>query len=378
VWCSDDAELWLQLLSARSVPASVWLKLMDRIPLETAAGMIGQRKGRNQLERMTGRRIPGVGREFIARHIEAIEKEKLGVLTITGKHYPGKLREIQSPPPVLFYRGLIPEDDDPRICLVGSRNASRRGRITAFRFSERFAERGLVVVSGMARGIDTAAHRGALKAEGETIAVLGCGIDVAYPPENASLAVEIAGSGCLLSEFPLGCPPLKHHFPSRNRILSGLSSGVMVVEAGIRSGAILTAGWAADQGREVYAVPGPVEFEGSRGPHELIKQGAQLVDHPDQIMEFIVPFGLKNKDRRKNCPPPDSDLPGPQRKAFQALELEPRHIDDIVEETGMSSGQALKVLLDLEIKGMCRSCGLGLFALSSRASGKGEEGIGHI
>ncbi len=378
MWCSNDAELWLKLLSARNVPPSVWVKITGRIPLETVAGMIVDRKGRVQLERLIGRRIFRFDKRFVARHIEAIEKGRLGVLTITGRNYPEKLREIQSPPPVLFYLGRIPKDEKPRICLVGSRKASRRGRITARRFAQRFAERGLVVVSGMARGIDTAAHQGALDAESETIAVLGCGIDVPYPPENAYLAAEIAGSGCLLSEFPLGCPPLKHHFPSRNRILSGLSGGVMVVEAGIRSGAILTAGWAADQGREVYAVPGPVEFEGSRGPHSLIKQGAQLVDDPDEILEFIYPFGVRKNIRREAGQPLDQNLSDQQKRTLEVLGLQPRHIDEIVDETGMPSSRTLNILLDLEIKGMCISCGPGLFALPGPSSRRGGEPGSHI
>ena len=231
------------------------------------------------------------------------------------------------------------------------------------------SRRGILVVSGMARGIDTVVHDGALAGGGYTCAVLGCGIDIAYPPENAPLAMEIARHGCVLSEFPPGTPPMKHHFPMRNRILSGLSLGVVVVEAKLASGAMITARWAADQGRDVFAVPGPVERETCRGPHRLIKEGACLVEDVYDILAALPPCGRLVDEAQGFHPyagldPGKGSLEGDDKKVVLALDLDPKHIDELAQICHISSTVILPLLLDLEMRGIIESCGGGTYALA--------------
>ena len=191
--------------------------------------------------------------------------------------------------PVFFYvLGRLDKEDVP-LAIVGSRNASTYGRYTTDRISRELALRGITIVSGMARGIDSCAHRGALAAKGRTIAVLGSGLDVIYPPENKKLFAAISSNGAVISEFPLGTQPLSYNFPARNRIISGLSYGVVVVEAGEKSGSLITAKLAMEQGREVFAIPGTIDSASSRGTNSLIKQGAKLIENIDDILEDILP-----------------------------------------------------------------------------------------
>lgn len=279
------------------------------------------------------------------------------------------LAETAEAPPVLFYRGDIETTSGPAICIVGSRRSSRRGLVVARELAWELSRRGFLVVSGMARGIDTVVHDGALAGGGATCAVLGCGIDIAYPPENAALAMEISRHGCVLSEFPPGTPPMKHHFPMRNRILSGMSLGVVVVEAKLASGAMITARWAADQGREVFAVPGPVEQETCRGPHRLIKEGACLVEDVDDILSALPPCGRVVEEVRgfhhyAGLDPGKGMLEGDEKKVVMALDLAPKHIDELAQICHISSTVILPLLLDLEMRGIIESCGGGTYALA--------------
>jgi DNA processing protein len=228
------------------------------------------------------------------------------------------------------------------------------------------SERGIHIVSGLARGIDGAAHEGALAGAGGTSAVFGCGVDRIYPSEHFALVERIVEHGCILSEFPLGAAPLKHHFPRRNRILSGLALGVVVVEADIGSGAMGTAQWACDQNRDVFAVPGPIDYPGSRGPHRLIRDGAMLVECAGDIIAafpFLSPGGT---------------APGPCEKAdmhesftddeaalLSALDVDPKHIDELLQFCHIPPAVALSLLLDLEMRGIVISCGGGTYALVS-------------
>ena len=264
--CSDEARRWLTILSTRGLGVSSWISLCARVGTTRLSEMVSSRAGRSELSRMVRREVSEPDRNLLKRIEGFLEREGRGVLCVSDTGYPPLLAEAAQAPPLLFYAGEPGPLSRPAVCVVGSRRAGRRGLVVARRLAAELAGRGFLVVSGMARGIDTAAHEGAIAAGGSTCAVLGCGVDVAYPPENAGLSLEIAAGGCLLSEFPPGTPPMKSHFPRRNRILSGISLGVVVVEAALTSGAMITARWAADQGREVFAVPGPVERETSRGP----------------------------------------------------------------------------------------------------------------
>jgi DNA processing protein len=214
-------------------------------------------------------------------------RQGIGICGIDDPDYPALLRKIFDPPSLLFYRGHM-IGDSLNLAVVGSRRSTPYGRNVARSFSEKFACCGVSIVSGAARGIDTASHEGALAAGAGTMAILGCGVDIAYPPENASLLERIAGNGCLISEYPPGTPPLPGQFPARNRIIAGMSVGVLVVEAAEKSGALITADFALNENREVYAIPGSVFSNASRGVHRLIQQGARLIGSAEDLLEDLA------------------------------------------------------------------------------------------
>lgn len=269
--------------------------------------------------------------------------------------YPRFLAEIPGPPARLFVAGR-PLEPAPHVAVVGTRRASRYGLEVAFRLGEALAASGVVVVSGLAAGIDAAAHRGALEAGGVTVAVLGCGIDVCYPKGNASLYRAIADRGTLVSQHPPGTQPLAHHFPARNRIIAGLSLGAVVVEGRARGGAMITARLALELGREVFAVAGPVHAPGSEGPHALIRDGARLVASAADILDDL---------ELCRWPPPAGEAPALSPDELQVLgvlEAEPVLLDLIAKASGMPASTSAAILARLELKGLaCRSPG-GRFA----------------
>jgi len=222
-------------------------------------------------------------------------ENKVKTLGIADKDYPTNLRYIYDPPATVYLKGNIVPEDNIAIAIVGSRRATHYGLKNAKSLAFELAVRGITIVSGLARGVDSAAHRGALEAKGRTIAVLGSGLNVIYPKENERLAEEIAQNGAVISEFPLDAGPQRYHFPRRNRVISGLSLGVVVVEAAQKSGALITANCALEQGREVFALPGKIDSFTSRGTHDLIKQGAKLVESIEDIIEELEPLNLEKK-----------------------------------------------------------------------------------
>ncbi len=382
--CSDDSLFWIEILSVKGVSSWRWLRLGAHLSPRRIVSMLRSGPGRKELERHLARPVERPDGPLMDKQLRFIERKGCGALCISDPDYPELLREIQDPPPLIFITGDGRLMKRPPVCVVGSRRASRRGLVTARRIAEGLSSGGIPVVSGMARGIDSAAHEGAVAGGGGTCAVLGCGVDVPYPPENVSLAMEIAANGCLLSEFPPGTPPLRHHFPRRNRILSGLALGVVVVEAGIESGAMGTAKWAADQGREVMAVPGPVEIEGSRGPHRLIKEGACLVETVDDIVDAVRPdhgrSSIPDPGRQGSLfSRPVSFAPGRrgelEREICRALELDPKHIDEISQICHISAASILPILLELEIRGIVESCGGGTFSIGRETRRRGAGGI---
>jgi len=313
------------------------------------------------------RSVPGIGGK-IARSIlrfpaeVSMEREEalarsLGIRILTGQdvHYPSSLAQIPSRPPVLYLQGELIEEDEVAVAIVGSRRSTEYGRGVAGDLAYDLASCGLTIVSGMALGIDTAVHRGALKASGRTLAVWGSGLDVLYPPQNRDLAERIPQSGALLSEFPLGTAPVPGNFPRRNRIISGISRGVVVVEAHERSGALITANFAVEQGREVFAVPGSVYLQGSRGCHRLIQMGAKLVEDAEDILEELrlqCPLPVRPGARRgEGSRPP---LEGEEELLYQMLSDQPLHIDLLIAKSGLPAGRVASLLLSLEIKGYCR------------------------
>jgi len=270
--------------------------------------------------------------------------------------YPANLREISTPPERLYVRGALMDVDALAVAIVGSRTATSYGLAVAERLAAELAARGITVVSGLARGIDSAAHRGALRAGGRTIAVLGSGVDVIYPPENRRLAREIESHGAVLSQFAPGTRPLAGHFPARNRVIAGLSLGVVVVEAAERSGSLITAGLAGELGREVMAVPGLVTSAQSVGVHRLIQDGAALVTSGEDV---IGQLPLQWRDRVSPAPVQKAAAVHDQQDHHAKLLLdvigeEPTDIDGIIERSGLTPGRASALLVALEVEGRIR------------------------
>lgn len=271
------------------------------------------------------------------------------LVTWEDENYPYLLKNIYDPPYLLFYKGRLPGPDDLLIGMVGSRKATAYGRHIAETLAKDLANRGVWVVSGMARGIDTWSHRGCLEAGGNTLAVLGSGIDVIYPRENKDLFTKISQSGAVMSEFPIGAPPLPQHFPARNRIISGLSRGIVVVEAAEKSGSLITVDFALEQGRDVFAVPGPVTGQMSRGTHRLIKQGAKLVEKAGDILEEYIPVETDVKT--------EFDLfsfTAEERMILEAITAGSVHFDELAVRSGLPASQLASLLTVWELKGLVK------------------------
>ena len=276
---------WLQLALTPGISANDLRELLKRFGLPEA--VLAESRAR-----LAGILSPGAlsaldGSEVaraVERSLRWLEAPGHGIITLAEPQYPALLLAIPDPPPLVYVLGQVPLLSNMSLAIVGSRNATAQGVRDAERFARVFSEAGLTIVSGLAQGIDAAAHRGGLCGRGSTIAVLGTGIDVVYPKANASLAERIASEGLLLSEFPLSTPPVAHNFPRRNRLISGLSRGCLVVEAAAASGSLITARSAADQGREVFAIPGSIHSPLSKGCHALIKAGAKLVESAEDVL----------------------------------------------------------------------------------------------
>lgn len=286
-------------------------------------------------------------RPFAERECEFVRRHGVNVVDFLAPDYPKVLLEISDPPPFLYVRGELKGLEDA-VAIVGSRRASTYGLLTTERLAGELARHGVTVVSGMARGVDTAAHRGALKGGGRSIGVLGCGIDVVYPPENRRLYQEMAEKGVLVSEFPMGTTPLAENFPRRNRIISGISRGVLVVEAVKNSGSLITARCALEQGREVFAIPGNITSCGSRGTHQLIKDGAKLVEGVEDILEELP---LRSMVAADTDPSPGFSLTPQEAGIYTLLAESPLHIDDIIVKSELTVGDVSAILLRLELKG---------------------------
>lgn len=282
-----------------------------------------------------------------------VAAEGARVLTWESAEYPRLLREIEDPPPVLYAKGTLVEEDEFAVAVVGTRRATAYGRQVTQRLVSTLASSGLTVVSGLARGIDTQAHRAALNAGGRTIAVLGCGIDRVYPPENRKLAEMIAASGAILTDYPLGTKPEGGNFPPRNRIISGLSLGVVITEAGRRSGARITADYAAEQGRDVFAVPGSILAYSSAGTNDLIQDGAKLVARAEDILEELnLMMVAEQVEARQVLPADDTEA-----AVLASLSAEPTHVDDIQQRLQMPVSDVTSALALMELKGLVTQVG---------------------
>jgi len=332
------------------------LLLLDHFPSAEAAWRASQ----TQLEAVPGFTRDAVGfvskRHTLAldRELDEIERRKLDVLTLADERYPQALRGLKVPPPVLYVDGTLEERDQLALAVVGTRRSSAYARRVTAQLTRQLVKRGLTVVSGLALGVDSAAHRSALEASGRTLAVLGSGLARVYPVENRQLAQHVAAQGAVLSEFSLFTDPARWTFPRRNRVISGLSRGVLVVEAPRKSGALITAKAALDQGREVFAVPGCITQPNASGCHLLIQQGAKLVQNVEDILDEFPDLRALSK---RLLPPPSVSRPLPplsdaQQRVFAALSFEPRHINDLVAANALSVAELSALLVELEVLGL--------------------------
>ncbi len=295
-------------------------------------------------------------RQEIDPAAELARLDRLGIAVLTWEDdvYPGllaQLREIDQAPPVLYVRGSLSEADEWALAVVGTRSISAYGRQVAHTLAADLAASGLTIVSGLARGVDAEAHTAALEVGGRTLAVLGCGLDLIYPPEHRQLAARIVQHGALVSPFPLGTLPEARMFAPRNRVLSGLARGVLVIEAGEKSGALLTAGHALEQGREVFAVPGNITARGSSGTNRLIQEGAHPVLDARDVLEVLQMEQVALHAQARSELPPVS---GPERAVLECLSQDPLHIDELTRQCGLPVSVVSSTLAMLELKGMVR------------------------
>ena len=312
--------------------------------------------------------VPGVGAKLsraislsgeevdVEAEIERCRGGNIDIVTDQDDRYPRMLHEIHDPPGLLFCRGTLLPQDNLAVAIVGARHATRYGITQAERLAGALARAGVTVVSGVARGIDGAAHRGALAAGGRTIAVLGSGLLDIYPPEHASLADEVAASGAVISENQTQAKPLAGAFPQRNRLISGIALGTIVVEASERSGALITARHAYEQGREVFAVPGRVDSRLSQGCHRLIRDGAKLVETIDDVLEELGPLveATSAADGQVVRHPAELQLNEMEQQVLQAIDTEPTLIDQVIRETGLAPQQVLSIVSVLEMRRLVR------------------------
>ncbi len=382
---SNDQRDWLILTLVPGIGSVHFIRLLARYRTPTEV----LKASESALAEIAGPKLAQrIAQYAQAADVEAQERlmEKFGatLITMNDTAYPARLAEIYDPPLVLFARGALLEDDEHCVAIVGTRNATPYGFRTAERLAGELAARGITVVSGMASGIDTAAHKGALEAGGRTIAVLGNGVDIVYPDHNRELMDRIIAQGCVLSQFPMGTKPSKGHFPYRNRIISGMTLGTVVVQAPIRSGALITAQQAMEQGREVFAVPGEVGVANSEGPHSLLREGAKLVETVEDILvELNLPASMRLRPSAAPIqvpmtphrvpqphPPVQSAAPAlaqpatPQapvrpgsdteRNVLSVLTQSGSFVDEIASACRISVSEALTSLTMLEIKGLVR------------------------
>ncbi|RKY14153.1 MAG: DNA-protecting protein DprA [Planctomycetota bacterium] len=367
---SPQIELWLKLIRADGIGPTLFKRLLDYF-----GGV--ERIFTASVFELT--KIEGIGNktaESIARTRDAFDADgeisladKLGVwmIHLQDERYPPALRAIYDPPPVLYIRGTLTRADNLAMAIVGCRRCSHYGTEQANRFSHLLASAGFTIVSGLARGIDTAAHCGALAAKGRTIAVQGCGLSNIFPPENEKLFAQIAENGAVISELPLAYEPLSENFPARNRIIAGLSMGVLVVEATYRSGALISAQAAMDNNREVMAVPGRIDSPCSAGCHKLLKQGARLIDGIDEIMDALgyVGDGLKTHadaaatEAEQNAQGTLFDLSRlnltkEEEAILGQLNSEPVHVEELIELTRLSAAKVHSATISLQLKGLVK------------------------
>lgn len=285
----------------------------------------------------------------VSEKIEICEGLNIDIVSFLDKDYPKNLLRFEDFPPILFIRGEIKEEDNIAIAIIGTRKASEYGKMVGYRLAKEASDYGITIISGLARGIDTYAHKGAIENNGRTIAVLGSGIDICYPPENKKLLEEIIEKGAVVSEFPLGTPPEGYNFPQRNRIIAGLSLGVVAIEAPLASGVLNTCSWALNYGIEVFACPGPIYKKENEGTNRLIKEGAKIITKFEDIIEELS-LPLKRELKSIGV---EIEVNEEEKRILEIL-TEPIYIDNIVEKIGKPVSEILEILFLLEMKGLIK------------------------
>jgi DNA processing protein len=351
---------WLTLLRAPGLGASVLRDLLARHG--DAPGIFDYARRASEISPQTRAWLDAPDGARLDADAAWLEHEHHHLVIFGSAEYPPLLLDAPNPPVALFVVGQTTHLWSPQIAIVGSRNATRDGIANAHAFAKSLAQAGNTITSGLAEGVDGAAHQGALQAEGSTIAVLGTGADIVFPRQHQALAQRIAEQGALVSEFPPGTPGLPQHFPRRNRIIAGLSLGTLVIEASLRSGSLTTARLAADAGREVFALPGSIHSPLARGCHRLIRDGAKLVETAEQVLEELHGMGGRLADNLRQRLAADSasvSAPAPIAPAYDAdyahllaaLDAQPAALDDLAERTGLSAAALSSMLLVLELDG---------------------------
>ena len=374
----DRIRPWFYLKSVPGVGNLLCKRLLDRFKSPENVIQASDQALR-QVNGLTDRHVVAIKNHKMPDSVEAeltlVANKGYRIVTLTDSNYPRLLREIPDPPPFLYVYGQL-DGDSGKLAVVGSRNATGYGLTTTRSLCASLTAYNLTIVSGMARGIDTAAHEGALASKGKTIAVLGSGLERIYPTENRKLCHRIAENGAVVSEFPLMAEPEAHHFPIRNRVISGMSLGTVVVEATKKSGSLITARLAAEQNREVFAVPGSIQSFKSTGTHTLIKQGAKLVEHAQDIIEELAAL-IQFSQRPPNEPAGKAGvdltvLSADEVRVFNTLEPYPVHIDDLARKISMDAGRLASVLLKLELSGLVHQAPGKLFSICEGSDAGGR------
>lgn len=363
------------MLAKAQVRGKCLAEMLDRHGTAERIAALASRELRNSgLSEASRHAILHPDEASIEKDLAWLEPSDHHLIHLQSEHYPELLRQIDEPPVLLYVNGRLDALHLPSLSIVGSRNPTRGGIRNAFDFARHLASCGFCIVSGLAEGIDTAAHQGALAAKARTVAFLGHGIDRVYPAANRDLAHRIAEHGALVSEYPLGSPPLRQHFPERNRLISGLSLGTLVVEAARQSGSLISARLAAEQGREVFAIPGSIHNALSRGCHLLIRQGAKLVETADDIVSELAPLvGHVMQNANAADVPHSGQCPLAERDAdykvlLSALGHDPATADELARQSGLTIDQVSSMLLILELEGEIEALNGGQYGILRSSS----------
>ncbi len=374
---SIDIEKWLKLIRADNVGPTTFAKLIKHFgSADRALGAsVSELAKINGVGFKTAEQIAGTRNKFDeTAELELAEKLGVWIINLDDERYPPVLKQIYDPPPVLYIKGTLTSSDNLCIAIVGSRRCSLYGQEQSSRLAYLLSSAGFTICSGMARGIDTAAHQGALSAGGRTIAVQGCGLANIFPPENKKLFELISESGACISELPLRYEPLSENFPSRNRIIAGLSLGTIVVEAGLYSGALITARAELENNREVMAVPGKIDSPLSKGAHQLIKQGAKLIESVEDVMEALGYIGEQLQSHVSTAAVKASErietplfdvsqlnISEAEKTIYDCLSKEPLHIEQLIAGTKLTAGSISAGLISLRLKGLIKQLPGSLF-----------------